>query len=219
MIAWATYPYTGRVVLVTGAGSGIGRAIARAFLEQGACVAALGRSPEPLNESVAGFDANQTMVIPTDITDPAALTAAVTATRERFGRLDVVIANAGTSAPSTIDTFDDAAWAEMRSINVDSMIRLARLTVPMLRESRGNFLAVSSVAGLGGDWNQFAYNATEYAVNGLVQSLALDRVAVPEDIARAALFLAGPDAEYITGVVLPVDGGTTASSGTPRPLP
>jgi meso-butanediol dehydrogenase/(S,S)-butanediol dehydrogenase/diacetyl reductase len=119
---------------------------------------------------------------------------------------------------------------------------------------------VSSIAGLGGDWNQFAYNATKGAVNALVQSLALDlgrdgvrvnavapaftvsrlteerlsdphfkerlldrialdRVAQPEDIARAVLFLASPDAGYITGVILPVDGGTSASTGTPRPLP
>jgi len=115
------------------------------------------------------------------------------------------------------------------------------------------------VAGLGGDWGQFAYNATKGAVNALIQSLALDlgrhgvrvnaiapaftstrqtqsrlddpeflaalldrvalnAVATPADIARAALFLASPDASYITGVILPVDGGTTASSGTPRPI-
>lgn len=148
----------------------------------------------------------------------------------------------------------------MRSINLDGLIRLARATVPLLRRTRGTFLAVSSVAGLGGDWNQAGYNATKGAVNALVQSmaldlgrdgvrvnaiapaftatrqtqerlddpvfwsalrdrLALDRAAQPDDIARAALFLASPDADYITGVVLPVDGGTTASVGTPRPIP
>jgi meso-butanediol dehydrogenase/(S,S)-butanediol dehydrogenase/diacetyl reductase len=119
---------------------------------------------------------------------------------------------------------------------------------------------MSSIAGLRGDWSQFAYNATKAAINGLVQSLALDlgadgvrvnaiapaftvsrlsqqrlddtvfaqrlldrvalnRVAQPEEIAKAALFLTSPDAGYITGAILPVDGGTSASSGTPRPQP
>jgi meso-butanediol dehydrogenase / (S,S)-butanediol dehydrogenase / diacetyl reductase len=119
---------------------------------------------------------------------------------------------------------------------------------------------MSSIAGLRGDWSQFAYNATKAAINGLVQSLAVDlgadgvrvnaiapaftvsrlsqqrlddtvfaqrlldrvalnRVAQPEEIAKAALFLTSPDAGYITGAILPVDGGTSASSGTPRPQP
>lgn len=114
--------------------------------------------------------------------------------------------------------------------------------MPFLRASHGTFLAISSVAGLGGDWNQAGYNATKGAVNGLVQSMALDlgrdgerlhdptfwdalrdrlaleRAAEPYDIAGAALFLASQDTSYITGVVLPVDGGTTASVGTPRPV-
>ncbi|WP_249277819.1 SDR family NAD(P)-dependent oxidoreductase [Rhodococcoides fascians] len=143
-----------------------------------------------------------------------------------------------------------------RSISTRSSI--ARATVPHLERSGGNLIAMSSVAGLGGDWGQFAYNATKGGVNTLVQSLALDlgrrgirvnaiapaftatqqtksrlddptfrgalmdrvaldRVGEPEDIARVALFLASPDAAYMTGVIVPVDGGTTASVGTPRP--
>ncbi|UIX29425.1 SDR family NAD(P)-dependent oxidoreductase [Streptomyces sp. GQFP] len=259
MIAWASYPYQGQVVLVTGAGTGIGRATARAFLEQGASVAVLGRRPEPLREAVAGFDAERVQVLGADVTDADALEHAVAAISERFGRLDVVVANAGTSEPSLIDTFDNAAWERLRSVNLDAVIRLAGLTVPLLRATGGNFVAISSIAGLRGDWGQFAYNATKAAVNAFVQSLALDlgadgvrvnaiapaftvsrltqerlddptfserlldrvaldRVAQPEDIARAVLFLAGPDAGYITGAVLPVDGGTSASSGTPRPV-
>lgn len=259
MIAWAGYPYQGQVVLVTGAGTGIGRATARAFLEQGASVAVLGRRREPLRETVTGFDAGRVLVLTVDVTDTTALENVVAAVTARFGRLDVVVANAGTSEPSRIDTFDDAAWERLRSVNLDSVIALARLTVPLLRATRGNLVAVSSIAGLRGDWARFAYNATKAAVNGFVQSLALDlgadgvrvnavapaftvsrltqdrlddpgftgrlldrvalgRVARPEDIARAVLFLASPDAGYVTGAVIPVDGGTSASSGTPRPL-
>ncbi|MFT3660821.1 MAG: SDR family oxidoreductase [Gordonia sp. (in: high G+C Gram-positive bacteria)] len=256
MTAWATYPYRGRSVLVTGGGTGIGRAIARAFLQQGADVTVVGRSPAPLFATVADFPRERTMVMTTDLTDPAGLAAAVDEIQTRFGGLDVVVANTGTGGPGSRETFDDEA--RLRPVDVDAMVRLARLTVPLLRESRGNFLAVSSIAGPRGDWGRFAYNTTRAAVGGLVRSLALDlggdgirvnaiapaftrsrpaedllgdpdrgdlrldgvalgRMSEPEDIARAALYLAGPDAGCITGVVLPVDGGTGAAAGTTRP--
>lgn len=258
MIAWATYPYRGSVVLITGAGTGIGRSMARAFLEQGATVAVIGRTERALREAVDGHPADRVLVLSADLTEAGAVDAAVDAAVDRFGRLDVVIANAGTSEPSDIGTFDDAAWERIRSINLDAMIALARATTPHLRESRGNFLAISSISGLRGEWGMFAYNATKAAVNVMVQSLALDlgssgvrvnaiapaftvsrltqerlddavfserlldrialgRVAQPDDIARVALFVASPDAGYLTGAIIPVDGGTSASCGTPRP--
>ncbi|HEY5877606.1 MAG TPA: SDR family oxidoreductase [Nakamurella sp.] len=260
MIAWARYPYDGTTVLVTGGGSGIGRAIARAYLEQGASVLITGRRAEPLRETVAGFPADRAAVLAADMATQDGVTAAVEEVSGRWGGLDIVVANAGLSTPGTIDTLDDAQWTRMREINLDGLIRLARASVPLLRASKGNVLAISSVAGFGGDWNQVGYNATKGAVNALVQSMALDlgrdgvrvnaiapaftatrqtqarlddpafraalrdrialdRAAEPADVARAALFLTSPDAAYITGVVLPVDGGTTASVGTPRPLP
>lgn len=259
MIAWARYPYDGTTVLVTGAGSGIGRAIARAFLEQGARVLVTGRNAAPLAETVADFPAERVAVVAGDMSVSDDIGAAVEHLVDRWDRLDVVVANAGLSMPGTVDTLDEVVWERMRSINLDGLIRLARAGMPYLRASRGTFLAISSASGLGGDWNQAGYNATKGAVNALVQSmaldagrdgvrvnaiapgftatrqtqerldnptfwaalrdrLALDRAADPDDIARAALFLASPDASYITGVVLPVDGGTTASVGTPRPV-
>ncbi len=259
MTAWARYPYDGTVVLVTGGGSGIGRAIARAFAAQGALVAVAGRRAAPLDETLEGFEEAHTLPVVADVASVDGVAAAIDAVIDRWGRLDVVVANAGTSEPGTIDDLDAAAWERMRSVNVDGLIHLARAAAPHLRASRGNLLVMSSVAGFGGDWNQAGYNATKGAVNALVQSMALDlgrdgvrvnaiapaftataltqerlddpafhaklldrialdRPATPDDIARAALFLASPDAAYITGVILPVDGGTTASVGTPRPL-
>jgi len=260
MIAWAQYPYEGTTVLLTGGGSGIGRSIARAYLEQGASVLVTGRHAETLQETVAGFPLDRAAVLVADMATEDGVCAAVAETARRWGRLDIVVANAGTSSPGTIEDLDDAQWTRMREINLDGLIRLARASVSALRASRGSFLAISSVAGFGGDWNQAGYNATKGAVNALIQSMALDlgrdgvrvnaiapaftatrltqdrlddaafwaalrdrialdRAAEPADIARAALFLTSPDAAYITGVVLPVDGGTTASVGTPRPLP
>ncbi|TFD68875.1 SDR family NAD(P)-dependent oxidoreductase [Cryobacterium ruanii] len=258
MIAWARYPYDETRVLVTGGGSGIGRAIARAFLEQGARVAVSGRHADTLRETVKDFLSGSSLVIVGDMAVRADVENAVEAVTAAWGGIDAVIANAGVSEPGTIDELTDESWQRMRSINVDGMIHLARAAVPALRQSRGSFTAISSIAGMGGDWRQVGYNATKGAVNAFVQSLALDvgrdgvrvnaiapaftttqqtqerlddsafwlalrdrlaldRPATPNDIARAALFLASPDAAYVTGVVLPVDGGTTASSGTPRP--
>ncbi|MFH8251875.1 SDR family NAD(P)-dependent oxidoreductase [Microbacterium sp. B2969] len=257
MSAWATYPYAGTVVLVTGAGTGIGRGIARAFLEQGASVALVGRTEASLREAASGFE--DALVLVTDLTQKGAADAVVSAVARRFGRLDVVIANAGTSEASPVDTFDDAAWERLRSINLDSVLRLVGAAVGPLRETRGNIVAISSVAGLRGEWGMYAYGATKAAVSVAVQGVALDlgrdgvrvnaiapaftvsrltqerlddteftdrlldrvalgRVATPDDIARVALFVASPDAAYLTGAVIPVDGGTSASNGTPRPI-
>ena len=173
-IAWASYPYEGFVVLVTGAGSGIGRAIARAFLEQGATVAVSGRREEPLRQTVSEFPRDRSLVLPGDMSVADDVGRVVGEVVTSMGRLDVVVANAGLSEPGSIEDLDDGTWERMRSINLDGLIRLARASVPHLRESRGTFLAISSVAGLGGDWNQTGYNATKGAVNALIQSMALD---------------------------------------------
>lgn len=257
MTTWASYPYEGSVVLVTGGGSGIGRAIVRAFLQQGAIVALAGRAPDSLEGSVIGFPAERWFILPVDLAAYGAPSRVVADVLDRFGKLDVVIASAGISEPSKIDNLDLEGWARQRRINLDSVVELASASVAPLTASAGNFLAISSIAGLRGDWGMFAYNATKAAVNVLMQALALDlgatgvrvnaiapgftetrltrerlddpdfrarlldrialgRVAQPEDIAKAALFLCSPDAGYITGAVVPVDGGVSASSGTPR---
>lgn len=256
MIASAVYPYRGSVVLVTGAGTGIGRSIARGFLEQGACVVAVGRTESALREAIGDADAERAYVRVADVATPGASAAVVDDTIERFGRLDVVVACAGSSEPSRVGE-NNGAWERLRRVNLDAMVELVDACVAHLRASRGNFLAVSSIAGMRGDWGMYAYNATKAAVNVMVQSLALDlgvdgvrvnavapgftdsrltrerlddpeflqrlmdrtplrRVADPDDIARAVLFICSPDAGYITGAVIPVDGGVSASSGTPR---
>ncbi|MFF0991362.1 SDR family NAD(P)-dependent oxidoreductase [Kocuria nitroreducens] len=259
MITWASFPYDGTVVVVTGAGSGIGQAIARAFLENGASICVVGRHEPPLQETVQGFPEERVLMRTADVSDRTEVDDMISAVVDRFGRLDVVVNNAGVFEGGEIDDYDDAAWQRMHGINVDALLFVARAAMPWLQRSRGNIVAISSVSGMRGDWGQFAYNATKGAVNAMVQSLALDagphgvranviapaftatrltrdrlddpgfaaaladrvalgRAATPEDVARAVLFVAGPDAGYITGAVIPVDGGTTASTGQPRPV-
>jgi meso-butanediol dehydrogenase/(S,S)-butanediol dehydrogenase/diacetyl reductase len=254
VISTVKYPYDDTVVLVTGAGDGIGRAVAQAFAEQGASVVGLGRHVETVTDALSGFDADRTLALQADVSVRADVEGAVAAAVERFGKLDVVVPNAAVFETADLADLTDEQWHLMQRVNVDGLFYVLRATVPHLKASGGNVVAISSVSGMRGDWGQFAYNATKGAGATMLQSLALDlgpdgvrvnmvapaftvtriteaatrepgfdeairnrvtlgRPGQPEDVARAVLFLASPDAAYITGVVLPVDGGTTASTG------
>jgi meso-butanediol dehydrogenase/(S,S)-butanediol dehydrogenase/diacetyl reductase len=169
-----TYAFDGSVVLVTGGGSGIGRAIARAFLDNGARVAVVGRRTDKLQETLEGYDDGRTLAVTADVSDPADAAGVVAGVVDHFGRLDVFVNNAAMYAGQELTDLSAEDWDRFRRTNIDAFVHLAQKALPELERTGGNLVAVGSVSGLRGDWGQAAYNATKAAVMNFVQSLALD---------------------------------------------
>jgi meso-butanediol dehydrogenase/(S,S)-butanediol dehydrogenase/diacetyl reductase len=250
----ARFDFTGSTVLVTGGGTGIGAAIADGFLTAGATVVISSRRREVLEAAVRRADSERLVAIPADVSQKEEIVRLLDEIGARFGGLDVLVSNAAGYAPGDITELTDESWEAMRATNIDGFFHLAKAALPVLERSGGSLVAVSSVSGLAGDWNQAGYNATKGALSNFIRSLALDwgrrgvrlnavapaltdtapvhallenaallerfeertalgRIGRPEDIAPAVLFLASEAARYITGVILPVDGGTSASTG------
>jgi len=168
------YAYTGKTVLVTGGGSGIGRAIAEAFLDNGANVAISGRRRDKLDEALAGQPEDRALAVEADVTDDASVKAMVDAVLERFGALDVLVNNAAAYVGGPFDEMTLDGWESIRRTNIDGFVHVVRHCVGELEKSGGNVVVVGSVSGLRGDWGQAAYNATKAAIMNFVQSLALD---------------------------------------------
>lgn len=247
-----TYPFEGKVVIVTGAARGIGRSIARAFAENGATVVASDIDVISAKETIAAYPGCISTAC--DVSDEESCKNLIQRTVKKFGRLDVLMNNAGIFTTGPFTEFPESSWHKLFAVNVDSLFYLAKFALPHLVESKGNIVQTASVSGVGGDYRQHAYNATKHAVVGLIRCLAIDygpmgvrvngvapcitatdlnrsvwtdpekvapfveriplgRIGQVDDIARAACFLASDDAGFITGQVLCVDGGTTASCG------
>jgi 3-oxoacyl-[acyl-carrier protein] reductase len=155
---------TDRVAFVTGASRGVGAAVARKFHEAGAKVALASRTEDDL-----GLDG--ALAVSCDVTDPASVEAAVAAAVDRFGRLDVVVANAGVGAYGPFLEMDPDDVEAMIDVNLKGTLYTARFTLPHLIESQGDFLSLASVAGLRAFPGESVYNASKFGQLGFTRAL------------------------------------------------
>ncbi|MCB8904749.1 MULTISPECIES: SDR family NAD(P)-dependent oxidoreductase [unclassified Streptomyces] len=239
-----------RVVVVTGAGTGIGRAAAHAFARQGATVLAVGRRAEPLRETSEGHPGIHPYVA--DVTAEGAAEEIVRAAVTGHGRLDVLVNNAGISLGGPLGTLDRSVITPLLETNLVAPVLLTQAALPSLRESRGVVVNVTTTIGQRGWPANSVYPATKSALETLTRCWAVElapdgvravavapgpietpiadhmglspeqlkalrawqlahvplgRIGRPEEVAWAITSLAAPDASFLTGTVLPVDGG------------
>ncbi|WP_158045912.1 SDR family NAD(P)-dependent oxidoreductase [Skermanella pratensis] len=166
--------FKGKTVIVTGAGSGIGAATARRFSDEGAAVVLSGRSGDKLEAVAKDLPGDRTLVHVADVADQRAVEGLVAAAVERFGRLDVMVNNAGIAPTGPITEAPVEDWHAVIATDVNGVFYGCRAAVPHLVKTGGSIVNVSSVSGLGGDWNMSFYNAAKGAVTNFTRSLALE---------------------------------------------
>ncbi|UQA92252.1 SDR family NAD(P)-dependent oxidoreductase [Streptomyces halobius] len=252
-----------RVVIVTGAGTGIGRATARAFAAEGARVVAVGRRAEPLEETAAGAGRPRTgagtesgggEIIPYagDITPDGAPDELVRQVAGTYGRLDVLVNNAGVVGDGALGTYTKERMAPLLATNLVAPVLLTQEAVPHLERTGGVVVNLSTSVGQRAWPGNSVYAATKTGLELLTRSWAVElaprgirvvavapgaidtpialhqgwpperrralrmwqidhtplgRIGCPEEVAWAVTRLAAPSASFVTGVVLPVDGG------------
>lgn len=238
-------PFERKVVLVTGGAAGIGKAVAQAFVAEGAVVAILDRDTTGSPYGALNLVA--------DVTNDAAVTAAVQSFGEKHGRIDILVANAGISYPATVEEGPLSDWQALFDVNVLGYVRAIRAALPWLRKSRDAAIVnMSSCTAGTGLRRRVLYAATKGAIEAMTRAMAADllhegvrvncvspgTVDTPfisrliaeapdpalqrqaydmrqptgfmvsaEEVARAVLYLAHPDARSTVGSVLTVDGG------------
>jgi NAD(P)-dependent dehydrogenase (short-subunit alcohol dehydrogenase family) len=169
-------PLTGRIAIVTGATSGIGRAAALRLAADGAAIVAVGRDQAALDGVVAQIAAGGTpaLAVRTDVTADAAPAAIVDAALARFGAIEVLVNAAGIIANGTLESTDDTAWDAMLDVNLRAPFRLMRAAAPHLARSGGAIVNVSSVTGLRAFPGVLAYCVSKSGVDQLTRCAALE---------------------------------------------
>jgi len=250
------HSFAGKVALVTGAGSGIGLATAKAFGEAGASVVLADRREDAVRAAAEGLSASggKALAVRCDVTDDTQVASMIDRTVSAFGRLDAAFNNAGVMQ-RRVDTAEISGeeWDRVMAINLRGVWSCMKYELPqMLRNGGGAIVNCSSIGGVIGVPGLAAYHAAKHGVIGLTKTAALEyatrkirinavcpgtintpmaesltggdpkilaeflkdepigRIAEPEEVAAAVLWLCSPGASYVVGHALLVDGGYTA---------
>jgi NAD(P)-dependent dehydrogenase (short-subunit alcohol dehydrogenase family) len=246
----------GKIGIVTGAGSGIGRACAIAMAKEGARVALVGRRKDRIEE-VAHEIGNSAIAIAADVSNKSDLSTLLEKTVSEFGGLNFLLNNAGVLHVGNAEQITEDQWDQTFNVNVRGLWLLSRAALPHMRKAGGgSIINMASTLALVGARNRAAYAPSKGAVVQLTKSMAIDhghenirvnaicpsfvhteltagflgqtsdpaavrrertaahpigRLGRPEDIAGLAVYLAGDESSWVTGAVLPVDGGYLAA--------
>ncbi len=161
-----------KVVIITGASSGIGAATARALSQAGCKLTLAARSAERLNVLADEIGRTSTLVVPTDITVGKQVVTMVEKTVAHFGRVDVLFANAGIYIPGQVAEGDPDAWATLMDVNIDGVLRSVHAVLPhMMAQKSGDILVTSSISGFVDIVWEPVYSASKHAVQGFVHTL------------------------------------------------
>ena len=240
-----------KTAIITGGGSGIGLATARAFCKEGAKVILFGRRKEKLI-SAADELGNSVLIVQGDMTHNDDLDQLINKTLNNFKGIDILVNSAGLYNGAPLHEISDSQWDGIMDINIRSIFQLTRRVLPiMMAQKSGSIVHISSILGLIAVPQVAAYNVSKGALNQFSRSIAVEygsygirsnsicpglietdmtadlmkdaslmqewskeypigRFGKPEDVASACLFLASDESSFITGTVLPVDGGFTA---------
>lgn len=253
-----------RVAVITGGGSGIGRAIALRFATEGADVVPVGRTKNKLDETAAmvGQLGRRSIAIQCDITKTKQVQAMISTVVDSFGKIDILVNNAAMNRPDPpvterVAEMPDDWWSATMGVNLNGYFLCSKYAIQdMLKRGDGAILNIASTQGLTSNPNQTAYVTSKHGEIGFTKAMAVDygphgirvnaicpgitetervakfmnlyrnepewrskigegrplrRIGRPEEVAAAALFLVSDEASYVTGVSLPVDGGSMAS--------
>ena len=240
-----------KTAIITGGGSGIGLATARAFCKEGAKVILFGRRKEKLI-SAADELGDSVLIVQGDMTHNDDLDQLINKTLNNFKGIDILVNSAGLFNGAPLHEISDSQWDGIMDINIRSVFQLTRRVLPiMMAQKSGSIVHISSILGLIAVPQVAAYNVSKGALNQFSRSIAVEygsygirsnsicpglietdmtadlmkdaslmqewskeypigRFGKPEDVASACLFLASDESSFITGTVLPVDGGFTA---------